>query len=168
MPNIDEINKSQEDYPEIGEITTDLTEWGGTDVNALDKVFVKVYKNLENLAKKARKSIGLTDSADTYNSVGLANEMYFKLRKNRSIVFENRKRFYAFCLLVMTNLLKDYYWKKSSKKNEIRLLDKLKTNNDEDTDFQIENLMDLSTLSDYGDKYESIELAIVVNHALNS
>jgi RNA polymerase sigma factor (sigma-70 family) len=150
---------------EIGEITEILTKWNEAKVEALDEVFPKVYGNLKNLAKKARKTIGRTDPDDTYNTLGLVNEIYLKLRKDNSVGFISRRRFYAYCLLMMGNLLRDYYFKKFSKQRETRLLDNLQTNQG-DLDSEIDNLINLSAFSDYENEYSSIELAILFDIVL--
>lgn len=162
MPNIDEsFNPDENHQQEIGEITQILTKWNETKVESLDQVFPKVYENLKNLAKKARRTVGRVNPDDTYNTMALVNEIYVKLRNDKSVGFINRRRFYAYCLLMMSNLLRDYYLKKFSKKNEVTFADLPHRKADDDSELQIENLVNLSAFSEYEKQFNSIELAIL-------
>ena len=123
---------------EIGEITEILSKWNQAKEETLDEVFPKVYENLKRLAKKARKDYGRTDPDDTYCTTGLVNELYLELRDSKSLEFKNRGKFYALCLLAMRRMLRDYYLRKSSKKNEMRLSIEIEN--------RVENIIDLSPI----------------------
>ena len=110
---------------EIGEITQILSKWNEAKEESLDEVFPIVYKEFRRLAKTARRRTGRINSDETLCTTSLVNEMYVKLRKSEVLSFENSGRFYALCLLSMQNLLRDYYYKKSSKKHEVSFPDEL-------------------------------------------
>lgn len=159
----EEISKTDN---EIGEITEILTNWNKAKVETLDEIFPKVYDNLKILAKKARKQIGLTDIEHTFNTLGLVNQTYLKLREAKSVNFQNRRRFYAFCLLLMKNFLIDYYRKKKSKEAEQALTDEIISVIEESSATSLNDFINLPFLGDDVGKFNKIELYILFDNLL--
>jgi RNA polymerase sigma factor (TIGR02999 family) len=106
---------------ETGEITEILSRWNQAKDESLDEVFPQVYETLKRLARKARRLMGRTDPEETLCTGSLVNEMYLKLRQSGPLEFKSRGHFYAFCRLAMQRTLRDYYVRKSAKRNEVRL-----------------------------------------------
>jgi RNA polymerase sigma factor (TIGR02999 family) len=132
---------------EVGEITEILSRWNQAKEESLDEVFPKVYENLRQLAKRARRRIGRTDPDDTLCTLELVNEMYIKLRESESLDFKNRGRFYAFCILAMQRTLRDYYMRKNSKKKELRLEPEIEKNFEDTINFSLIKISDSSLYS---------------------
>lgn len=144
---------------EIGEITEILSKWNEAKEESLDKVFPKVYENLKQLAKKARRSTGLSSSDETLCTTGLVSEMYFKLRKSKSLSFNSRGQFYALCLVAMRRILHDYYFRKISNNKKV--------SESEMAEGEFENIINLSVLKNSGNLFgNSLELAIVFDEIL--
>lgn len=146
---------------EIGEITEILSKWNETQEESLDVVFPKVYEKLKQQARKARKSIGRFNEAETLSATCLVNEMYFKLLKNPNLTFESREHFYVFCRVSMQRLLHDYYFRKSAKKHEVAFIDE-----SDESKAAIENLINLSVIKDSSNSANPLELSIAFDEAL--
>lgn len=165
--NEDQSNKlTDEDNKELGEITQILSKWNEAKIESLDEIFPKVYDNLRNLAKKARQTLGLVNSDDTYNTFSLVNQTYLKLRESKAVGFDNRRRFYAFCLLLMKHFLIDYYRKKKAKQNEQPLTDEIISVMEEKSTLAVNDCINLSFLGGYSGVLTKLELRILIENLL--
>lgn len=143
----------------VGEITEILTRWNDAKEESLDEVFPRVYENLKQQARRARRKIGRTNPDETLSTTVLVDEMYIKLRKTSALTFDNSLQFYALCRVSMQNLLHDYYFRKSAKKHEVSFVD--------DSEAAIDKLIDLADIKGSMDlSYNSLDLAISFDKAL--
>ena len=146
---------------ETGEITEILSKWKEAKEESLDIVFPKVYNQLKQHARKARRKIGRVNPGETLSTTALVNDVYLKLLKNPNLTFESRAHFYVFCRVSMQHLLHDYYLRKSSKIREVASLDE-----SGESKGTIEDLVNLSAVKDFSDSYNSLELSMVFDEAL--
>lgn len=145
---------------ETGEITEILSKWKEAKEESLDIVFPKVYSQLKQHARKARRKIGRVNPGETLSTTALVNDVYLKLLKNPNLTFESRAHFYVFCRVSMQHLLHDYYLRKSSKIREVAFVDESGESK------SVEDLVDLSAVKDFSSSYNSLELSIVFDEAL--
>jgi DNA-directed RNA polymerase specialized sigma24 family protein len=110
-----------------GRITEILSIWKESKERALFDIFSfdKAYKDIQKIARKAKRGMLQADSGDIKCTEGIINELFIKLSERTSLDhdgskfygFENRARFYSLCRMIIRGILIDFL-RKSSTKNE--------------------------------------------------
>lgn len=82
-----------------------LGQWGGGNAQALDELMPLVYDELRAMAHRqmARERVG-----HTIQATALVNEVYLKLKNQRSAQWQNRAQFFAVAAQMMRQILVDY------------------------------------------------------------
>lgn len=87
-----------------GEITTVLHAWNDGDEAALPQLFPLVYREIYSAARRcmARERPGTL-----FQSTALVNEVYLSLARLRTVTWQDRNHFFAFCAQSMRHILVD-------------------------------------------------------------
>jgi RNA polymerase sigma factor (TIGR02999 family) len=98
---------------EDADLTAMLDAWKDGDQDALDRVVALVYPELRRLARRQLAGRRLGDS---FESAGLANEVYLRLVRAGAIACENRIHFLALCAQMMRRIVVDHARERASVK----------------------------------------------------
>jgi RNA polymerase sigma factor (TIGR02999 family) len=82
-----------------------LLAWRNGDRAALDQLIPLIY---DELRRVARRRLGNERRDHTLDSIGLVNEAYLKLIKQRDLNWKNRAHFFAVAARLMHEILVDY------------------------------------------------------------
>jgi DNA-directed RNA polymerase specialized sigma24 family protein len=115
------------EYDDKVRITEILSIWKESKDKALFDVFSfdEAYKDLQRIARKAKREMLQADSGDIKCTEGILNNLFIELSERKSLDpdsskfygFENRAKFYSLCRMIIRGILNDFL-KKSSNKNE--------------------------------------------------
>jgi RNA polymerase sigma factor (TIGR02999 family) len=87
------------------ELTQLLGQWGAGDGAALDELIPHVY---EELRRMAHRHMAQERAGHTLQATALVNEVYLKLKNERTGKWENRAQFFAVAAQMMRFILVDY------------------------------------------------------------
>jgi RNA polymerase sigma factor (TIGR02999 family) len=90
---------------EIGEITKFLHEWAAGNKKALDVMFDRTYKHLQNAARDQYRRASRRGADRPTELVGLVWERLGRIKNVPEFV--DSRRFYAYCAQIMRNLMID-------------------------------------------------------------
>lgn len=91
------------------DITRLLVDAQSGDKNALDSLYLQVYEQLKEIA---RKHLAYERNAQTLQKTALVHELYLKMLGNAEIEWQNRAHFYSIASRCMRQILVDYARKK--------------------------------------------------------
>ncbi len=107
MPNHDDI--SNRDH----EVSRLLQDWNNGDTGARDQVISLVFDDLRDIA---RRHFGREVPGHTLQPTALVNELYVRLKKQRSVQWRNRKEFFAVSAKMIRRILVDHARKRGAAK----------------------------------------------------
>ena len=87
------------------DVTEVLERWRNGDPNALERLIPLVYDQLHRIAASYMRR---ECNADTLQPTALINEVYLRLRNQRSVSWNGREHFYIFAAMLMRNVLTDH------------------------------------------------------------
>jgi RNA polymerase sigma-70 factor (ECF subfamily) len=91
--------------PTDPEVTELLLAWGHGDAAALDQLAPLILNDLRRMARRHLRS---EREGHTLEPTALVNEVYLKLRDQRSADWQNREQFFAVASRIMRRILQDY------------------------------------------------------------
>lgn len=99
--------------PDRGEITKLLDAWRDGERGADDRLFARLYPNLQRIAAALASKFG---EASSWQAADLLHEAFFNLREQRQVHWQNRGHFFSIATRVLRRTLVDIWRRRSRQK----------------------------------------------------
>ncbi len=109
----DPVVESDERSTDTGEVTALLDAWGAGDPSALDRLLPVVYRELHQIAARARRR---EPPGQTLQTTALVHEAYLRLVRQDRGRFENRAQFFSVAAQAMRRILVDQARRRDAEK----------------------------------------------------
>lgn len=105
--------ESEEPLADAGEVTQLLDAWSAGDPSALDRLLPLIYRELHQIAARARRR---EPPGQTLQTTALVHEAYLRLVRQDRAQWQNREQFFSVAAQAMRRILVDQARRRSADK----------------------------------------------------